>query len=257
MLRIDLNSDLGEAVDAEQERLEALLFPYVTSVNIACGQHAGNPDLMRRTVQRAKAHKVSVGAHPGFPDREHKGRRDLGLSDAQVESLVVSQIETLATIAATEGVPLTHVKPHGAMYGRAAREPQFAETIVRAVQAADPHLTVVGLAASHLIQAARAKGLRVAEEAFVDRAYEADGHLTSRDVAGAVITDPGEVTSRVEQLVAEGTLPCRTGAPLRLRPDTICVHGDTPGADRLVALIRSSLERLGVAVVSFHERPRD
>ena len=257
MKQIDLNCDLGEAADAEQERLESLVFPYVTSVNVACGQHAGNPGLMRRTVQRAKAHKVSIGAHPGLPDREHKGRRDLGLPLAQIEALVISQIETLAAIAAGEGERLTHVKPHGAMYGRAARDPEFAEAFVQAVVAVDRQLAVVGLAGAHLTRVAREYGLAAAEEAFVDRAYEADGHLASRDLAGSVITDPGDVADRLERLVREGVIPSRTGTPVCPTPDTICVHGDTPGADRLLAVIRATLERLGAAVVSCHAHPRD
>lgn len=257
MKQIDLNCDLGEATDTEQERLESLVFPFVTSVNVACGQHAGNPGLMRRTVQRAKASRVSVGAHPGFPDREHKGRRDPGLPLAQVEALVIAQIEALAAIAEQEGERITHMKPHGAMYGRAARDPWFAERLVRAVLAVDQRLTVVGLAGAHLTRIARAQGLRVAEETFVDRAYEADGHLASREMADAVLTDPGEVADRLERLVREGMIPSRTGAAVRLNPDTICVHGDTPGADRLLAVIRTTLERLGVAVVSYYAHPRD
>ncbi len=256
MQRIDLNSDLGEASDLEQERLETLVFPFITSVNIACGRHAGDPELMRRTVRRAKAQGVSVGAHPGFPDREHRGRRDPGLSLSQVEALVVSQIENLAAIAAEEGVCLTHVKPHGAMYGRAAHDAPFAEAIVRAVQAVDPRLTVVGFAGSPLVQLARNRGLRAAEEGFVDRAYEAGGYLAPRDIAGAVITDPAAVANRIERLVSQHSVSCLTGEDLPCRPDTICVHGDTPGADRLVALIRATLERLGVAVASCHGLPR-
>ena len=252
MQRIDLNSDLGEAADLEQERLETLVFPFITSVNIACGRHAGDPELMRRTVRRAKAQGISVGAHPGFPDREYKGRRDLGLSPPQVEALVVSQIEALVAIAAEEGVRLTHVKPHGAMYGRAAHDPQFAEVIVRAVQAVDPRLTVVGFAGSPLVQIARDRGLPAAEEGFVDRAYEVGGYLAPRDMAGAVIADPVAVANRIERLVSQHSVSCLTGEELPCRPDTICVHGDTPGADRLVALIRATLERLGVAVVSCH-----
>jgi UPF0271 protein len=255
MQRIDLNCDLGEAADPGQERLEALAFPYVTSVNVACGQHAGDPELMRRTVQRAKAHGASVGAHPGYPDRETKGRRDLGLPLTEIESLVASQIEALGRIAGSEGVSLTHVKPHGALYGRAARDSTLALALVRGVRSVDPKLTLVGLAGSKLVAVGREEGLRVAEEAFVDRAYEGDGHLTPRDLAGSVITDPDDVAARIERLVREGTLPSRTGSLIQLAPDTICVHGDTPGADRLLAVIRTTLQRLDVAVLSFHRPP--
>ncbi|MBI5854833.1 MAG: LamB/YcsF family protein [Nitrospirae bacterium] len=251
---IDLNSDLGEAADAEQERLESLIFPFVSSVNVACGEHAGNPDLMRRTVQRAREHGLSVGAHPGFPDREHKGRRDLGLTLAQIETLVASQIGSLARIAALEQVTLTHVKPHGALYGRSARERSVAEAIVRAVRAVDPHLIIVGLASSPLIQAARDAGLGAAEEAFVDRAYEHDGLLVSREIAGSVMMNEEDVLRRVEQLVRDKVVVARTGVRFTVRLDTVCVHSDTPGADRLVALIRSRLESLGVTVAPLQRR---
>ncbi len=194
---------------------------------------------MRETVRLARAHGVAVGAHPGFADRDHFGRRDLQLPPEQITDLVMRQIDTLADIAAREGVRLRHVKPHGALYNIAVRDRSVADAIARAIASIDPSLILVGLPASDLIAAADAAGLRAAREGFADRAYRPDGTLVPRTEPNAVIHDADEVLARV--------------VPLAKRPDidTICVHGDTPGAAELAARIRGALEAAGVLLAPF------
>jgi UPF0271 protein len=250
MARIDLNCDVGESAEAERLATEERIVPHVTSVNIACGVHAGNPEVMRRTVRLARCHHLAVGAHPGFADLEGQGRRDRTLPPDEVENLVAYQVGALAGLAALEGVKLTHVKPHGALYNMAARDRSLAEAIVRAVVAIDRGLILYGLAGSLLIEAARGASLAIAEEAFADRAYAADGTLAPRDRPGALIWDEQKVVEQVLRIVREGVVRSLDGRELPLRADTICLHGDTPGADRLAQLIRRSLEEAGVLVAA-------
>ncbi len=247
-LRIDLNSDLGEFSDPDRMKLAEQVLAHVTSVNIACGFHAGNPDLMRWTVRYGRDKGAAVGAHPGFRDREHFGRREIEVSPAEVENLVAYQVGALVGIAALEGVRLSHVKPHGALYGLAARDETLAEAFARAVVAIDRRLILVGLAGSKLVQAGRSIGLTVAEEAFADRAYNHDGTLVPRDHAGAVICSTVEVLSRALDIVQNGTVHGLDGQSISLRADTICIHGDTAGADTLARTIRNGLIEAGVRV---------
>lgn len=247
-IRIDLNCDLGEASDPEALRLQEEILGHVTSINIACGVHAGDSDLMRHTVRLARVHGVAVGAHPGLRDPESFGRRELPVTPMEVENLVAYQIGALAGIAALEGVRVTHVKPHGALYHMAARDPVLASAIARAVAAVDRRLILFGLAGSKLIEAARALGLDTAEEGFADRAYQRDGTLVPRSQPGAVISDEHEAVQRALRLLREGTVPSVDGSELRLRLDTLCVHGDTPGAARLAASIRRALTEAGIQV---------
>lgn len=233
-MRIDLNADVGEECGQD-----AALMHCVTSANVACGLHAGNHAVMRETVRLAHTHGVSVGAHPGFDDREHFGRRDLQLPPQQITDLVVRQIDTLADIAAREGVRLRHVKAHGALYNIAVRDRAVADAIARAIVSVDSSLVLVGLPASQLIAAAEAAGLRAAREAFADRAYRPDGTLVPRAVRGAVIHEVGEVLARVVPLAR------------RVDVDTICVHGDTPNAAQLATRIRGALEAAGVQLAPF------
>jgi UPF0271 protein len=233
-MRIDLNADVGEECGQD-----AALMHCVTSANVACGLHAGNHAVMRETVRLAHAHGVSVGAHPGFDDREHFGRRDLQLPPQQITDLVVRQIDTLADIAAREGVRLRHVKAHGALYNIAVRDRAVADAIARAIVSVDSSLVLVGLPASQLIAAAEGAGLRAAREAFADRAYQPDGTLVPRGERGAVIHEVDEVLARVVPLAR------------RVDVDTICVHGDTPNAAQLATRIRGALEAAGVQLAPF------
>jgi len=249
-MRVDLNCDLGEAKDEKTLAVEARIMPFLTSVNVACGFHAGSPDIMRNTVRLAREHGLAVGAHPGFLDREGFGRRSVHLSPDEVESLVAYQVGALSGIAALEGVTLTHVKPHGALYNLAAQDRGLADAIARAVAAVNRRLVLVALAGSVCVASAKAVGLTVAEEAFVDRAYSRNGTLMPRDLPGAVIHDAHEALDRALRLLQDGVLPTFDGSILQLRADTICLHGDTPNAEVLARTLREGLERAGVQVVA-------
>jgi UPF0271 protein len=205
---------------------------------------------MRETVLLAREHGVAVGAHPSFPDREGFGRRDLQLPPLQIEDIVVSQIEALAAIAAAEGVRLQHVKPHGALFNVAVRDRSVADAIARAIALVDPALILFGLPASELIAAGKAAGLRTACEAFADRAYRPDGTLVPRTQPGAVIDDAMQVLARVTTIALERAVIAIDGTRVPITLDTICVHGDTPGAAALAARIRAALATSGIDVKS-------
>jgi UPF0271 protein len=248
MLRIDLNADLGEASGPEALRLEEAIVPQITSMNIACGFHAGHPDLMRHMVRLARAHGVAIGAHPGLRDPASGGRQELPISPGEVENLVAYQIGALAAIAAAEGATLSHVKPHGALYGMGARDQAVAAAIARAVAAVDRRLVLYGLAGSRLMKAAEEAGLRAAAEGFADRAYQPDGLLVPRGTTGAVISDQVEVVGRALRLVTEGMIRAVDGTELSIRIDTLCLHGDTPDAAALSQAVRAALTEAEVQV---------
>ena len=248
MMSIDLNSDVGESFGPWPMGVDEAVMCSITSANVACGYHAGDPRVMRETVRRAAAHGVAVGAHPGYPDLVGFGRRDLRMSPGEVEDMVLYQIGALAAIAAAEGVRLSHVKAHGALYNMAAKDRGLADAISRAVRAFDSALVLFGLPGSELLRAGEAAGLRVASEGFADRSYEADGSLTSRARPGSVIHDPSEVVARSLRMVREGRVTTREGSEIELRVDTLCTHGDTPGADELTRRLREGLERAGIQV---------
>jgi UPF0271 protein len=245
-MRIDLNADVGELPGGD----DPALIRAVTSASVAAAVHAGTPSLLRETVRRARAAGVAIGAHPGLPDRGGFGRREQHLEPGYVEDLVLYQVSAVAGMASAEGVRLQHVKLHGALYNTAARDPLIASAASRAVALLDPSLIMFGLAGSALVWAAREAGLPVAAEAFADRAYERNGTLVSRDRPGAVITDPDVVCARAVRLVRDGAIEAIDGAVLRIEPDTLCVHGDTPGAGALARRLRETLEREGVSVQS-------
>ena len=247
-LRVDLNCDVGESFGRYALGDDEGILPHVTSANIACGFHAGDPVIMRRTVRLALRLGVAVGAHPGFPDLGGFGRRELHAAPEEVEAMVLYQVSALAGIAAAEGGRLRHVKPHGALYNMAARDPRLAGAVARGVAAAGEDLILVGLSGSHLLDAGRAAGLAVASEAFADRAYEADGALRSRSLPGAVIGDADAAVARVLQMLRDGSVAAATGECVALRADTVCIHGDTPGAASLAAAVRAGLEAENVAV---------
>ena len=247
-MRIDLNCDLGEATGPGALEHDRRMMEYVTSINVACGAHAGDPDTMRATVRSARAAGVCVGAHPGFADREGFGRRDIELTSDGIENLVLTQIGALAAIAGAEGMRLSHVKPHGALYNMAVRDRRVASAIARAVAAFDPALPLVVLTGSVMVDAGRDAGLDVVPEVFADRAFEADGTLVSRQRPGAVIHEPERMIERAVRMVRDGSVAAIDGTPLDLSGETICVHGDTPGAAHLAMTLRRGLEETGIAV---------
>jgi UPF0271 protein len=247
-LRIDLNADVGESFGAYAIGHDPGLMTSITSANVAAGFHAGDPSVLRSSIRLAKAHGVAVGAHPGFPDLAGFGRRDMKVSPRDAEDFVLYQVAAVAGVAAAEGVTLQHVKPHGALFNMAMRDADLASAIARATAAFSPNLMLFGLPDSELLKAGRAERLRVVAEAFADRAYEADGSLVSRNKPGAVIHDASAVVARAVRMAKDGTVTAIDGTVLKLRPDTICVHSDTPGADDLAARLRAALEAAGVSV---------
>jgi len=249
-LRVDLNADVGESFGRYVLGQDTALIPFITSANVACGFHAGDPHVMRKTVQIAIEHGVAVGAHPGFPDLAGFGRRAIPLTPAEVEDVVVYQIGALAGMVRACGGALRHVKPHGALYNLAADDASMAEAIARATAAVDPGLIVIGLAGSALIEAARSAGLATASEAFADRNYEPTGRLSPRDRVDAVIHDVEQVAARAVYMVTNRAVPMRDGGSRPIDVDTICIHGDTPGAAALARAVRAALTRAGVEVAA-------
>ncbi|HET9831911.1 MAG TPA: 5-oxoprolinase subunit PxpA [Vicinamibacterales bacterium] len=247
-MRIDLNADVGESFGAYAIGHDPGLMKSITSANVAAGFHAGDPSVLRATVRRAKAHGVAVGAHPSFPDLAGFGRREMVMSPREAEDLVLYQIAAVAGVAQVEGVQLQHVKPHGALYNMASRDVALAGAVARAVAAFSPGLILLGPPGSELLKAGSALGLRVVGEAFADRAYEPDGSLVSRKKLGAIIHDVDAVVERSIRLAKDRTVVAIDGSIVHLRADTICVHGDTPGADELAAKLRQALERAGIEV---------
>ena len=243
---IDLNCDVGESYGAFTIGADAELMGSITSANIACGFHGGDPAVMRRTVRLARDAGVGVGAHPGLPDLLGFGRREMRVTAEEVEDMVVYQVGALAAIAASEGVRLRHVKAHGALYTMAARDRALADALARAVRSFDPSLVLFAMAGSEMQRAGAAAGLTVAADGFADRAYQPDGALAPRSAPGAVVHDVDTVVARGVRMAVESRVVATNGLDIVLRPDTICVHGDTPGAPQLARALKSGLERAGV-----------
>jgi UPF0271 protein len=251
LFQIDLNADLGEGTGPWDRSPDPQVLRLVSSASIACGAHAGDPARMRRTAAEAARLGVAIGAHPGYPDREGFGRRELHATPREVAAQVADQVGALIGYAATEGARVRYVKPHGAMYNRAAREPELARAIAEAVRSVDASLALLGLGGSALLDAADQAGLRAVPEAFLDRNYALDGSLVPRDQAGAVITDPRAAAARAVGLAREGTVRAADGTLLRINAQSYCVHGDGPRATELLAAVRSRLEAAGIAVAAF------
>jgi UPF0271 protein len=247
-VRIDLNCDLGESFGRWTLGHDADVMRSISSANVACGYHAGDPGVMRDTIRLAREHGVAVGAHPGFPDLVGFGRRNITASPREIEDFVLYQVGALAGIAAAEGVTLQHVKAHGALYNMAVRDRAIADAIARAVAAFDRSLILFGLPRSELLRAGQAAGLPVAAEGFADRSYEPDGSLTPRDREGAVIHEPSAVVRRAVRMARDEKVTASNGEDVPMYVKTICTHGDTPGSHELTRKLREGLEREGITV---------
>jgi UPF0271 protein len=246
-MTVDLNCDCGEGAGHDAE-----LMPLISSANIACGAHAGDAATMQATIALAQAHGVGIGAHPGFADREHFGRRELPVSAWAAGALVVRQTLQLREIAREAGAEVRHVKLHGALYNMAARDRTLAEGIMTALATLDWRPAVVVLAGSVLETVARARGdFPVVAEVFADRTYQADGSLTPRARGGALITDEAQAAAQVLRMVREGVVPTVDGREVPVRADTVCLHGDGPHAVAFARRLRAELARAGIAVRAF------
>jgi UPF0271 protein len=242
-MRIDLNADLGEGCDNDEGILEQ-----VSSINIACGWHAGSAEVMQQLVRSALRHGVAVGAHPSYLDREHFGRRELTLPCDVVRAGILYQLGALDAIVRAEGGQLAHVKAHGALYNQAARDAALARCIAEAVRDFNPRLMVMGLAGSTMIDAIRAAGLVALEEGFADRRYTGEGRLVARSMPGALIDDTGQMLAQALSLARNGTVTAQDGSTCRMHVDTICLHGDGPHALEQARALRSGVEKAGIDV---------
>ena len=250
MNRIDLNGDLGESFGTWRMGDDDALLALLSSANIACGFHAGDPEIMRHTVAQAVAHGVAIGAHVSLPDLQGFGRREMSVTAAEAHALTLYQIGALHAFTCAAGARLTHVKPHGALYNMAARDAMLANAIARAVRDFDPQLQLFGLAGSALIEAGRTLGLAVVAEAFVDRRYRADGSLQPRRETGSVIEDMDQALTQALGIARDGVAHTLDGQHVRLRADTLCLHGDGAHAVQLARRLRSELEAAGLRIAA-------
>jgi len=241
MFRVDLNCDMGEGAGHDAE-----LMPLITSANIACGAHAGNARTMFQTCELAEQHGVSIGAHPSLDDRAHFGRRELPISQAAAAALVTRQLRALSAYA-----KIRHVKPHGALYNMAARDPALAEAIVLAIRNFDASLVLFGLEQSALTGAGEAIGLTVAHEVFADRTYQGDGSLTPRSQPDALVASPQHAAAQAVRMVRAGRVRATDGTEIEVKADTICLHGDGPNAVEIAQAIRLAFERTEIVVTRF------
>jgi UPF0271 protein len=252
-MTVDLNSDVGESFGVWTLGDDAHVLDHVTSANIACGFHAGDPQVMLATVRAARDRGVAVGAHPGYPDLVGFGRRTMTCTPDEVYAFCLYQIGALAALCRAEGVPLCHVKAHGALYNQAARSPDLARALARATRDAAPGLVFLGLSRSQHEAAAIEVGIPFAAETFADRAYEADGSLVARSHEGSVLHDPVTIAARVIRMVTEGVVETAQGEPVVIRSDSICVHGDNPDARRILEMVRRALDEAGLHVSPLRE----
>jgi 5-oxoprolinase (ATP-hydrolysing) subunit A len=249
MLSVDLNCDLGESYGLYKIGNDEEVLRHITSANIACGFHAGDQNVMMETVKMAKSHGVKIGAHPGFPDLHGFGRREMHLTPQEIYNLTVYQIGAIEAVARVCGTKVFHVKPHGALYNIAAREKCVAEAIVQAVFDVNSELVLFGLAGSLLVKAGEEKGLKVAQEVFADRNYQPDGTLTPRSQADAIIHDTEYAIERVIHMVKQGKVRAVDGSEIRMKADTICVHGDEPQTLEFVVDLKQALLDEGISIV--------
>ncbi len=249
MARADLNCDMGESYGAWTIGNDAAVLPHVTSINVACGFHGGDPSVMRATVHAAVTHHVAIGAHPGLPDLIGFGRREMAVSPQEVYDLVVYQVGALQAVARAAGTTIRHVKPHGALYNMAAVRRELADEIAQAVFDVDSTLVLVGLSGSALILAGKSRGLSTAREVFADRNYRADGTLVPRSSPGAMISDVQTAASRAVRMVQHGRVIAIDGTDIAVDADTICIHGDAVGAAAFAQRIRTALQAAGISVL--------
>ncbi len=245
---VDLNCDLGESFGAWTLGQDAEIMPLITSANVACGFHAGDPGVMRQTVRLALARGVAIGAHPGLPDLAGFGRRNMDISPAEAFEMTVYQLGALAAVARAEGGRLRHLKPHGALYNLAATNARLAESIAEAVYKVQPELTLYGLAGSELTRAGEKIGLLTAHEVFADRTYQANGTLTPRRQPDALITDADVAIQQVIKMITEGKVRAQSGGEVAIRADTVCLHGDGPHALDFARRLRAALAAAHIAV---------
>ncbi|GHV86014.1 UPF0271 protein [Spirochaetia bacterium] len=250
MYNVDLNCDLGESFGPWKMGRDTEVIPLVSSVNIACGFHAGDPCVMQQTVALAKKNAAAVGAHPGFPDLSGFGRRSMGLSPAEVKAAIQYQIGALDAFCRAAAVPLVHVKPHGALYNMAAKDPVLAKAAAEAVSEINPRLLLLCLAGSAMVKAAKEAGLTAVEEVFADRAYEDDGTLADRRKPGAMITCEDEAVSRVVEMIKTGRTHSINGKEIAVKADSVCVHGDGEAALLFVRKLNETFSREGIRVIS-------
>jgi UPF0271 protein len=248
---VDLNADLGEGAGPGLSAMDTELLGLVTSANIACGAHAGNPGVMRATVIEAARRGVAIGAHPGYPDRAGFGRRELNLSPAEVATLVVEQVVALLATCASAGARLSYVKPHGALYNRAVRDDALARAVAGAIREVDETLILLGGSGSALLSMGKESGLRVASEAFLDRAYRPDGTLVPRGEPGAVLHDVAAIAERGVLMMRDGMVLASDGTRVRIHAESLCVHGDNPDAAASLRAVRARFEREGVTIAPF------
>ncbi|MCD6140872.1 MAG: LamB/YcsF family protein [Thermococcus sp.] len=252
-MKIDLNSDLGESFGRYKLGLDEEVMKYITSANIACGWHAGDPLVMRNTVRLAKDMNVEVGAHPGYPDLMGFGRRYMGLTREEARNYILYQIGALYAFVKAEGLTLQHVKPHGALYNALVRDEELTRGVLEGIADFDKNIIFVGLSMSKPLEIAEEMGLKIAHEVFADRAYNPDGTLVSRRKPGAVIHNKEEIAERVISMVKDGGVKTINGEWVELKADTICVHGDNPKAVEITAYIRKRLEEEGIKIVAMKE----
>jgi len=254
MYRVDLNCDLGESFGAYKLGVDEEILPFVTSANIACGFHAGDPAVMRKTVTLALKNNVAIGAHPGLPDLVGFGRRQMDISPQEAYDLVVYQLGALAAFVKAEGASMQHVKPHGAFYNLAAKSKPLSAAIAEAVYKVDSGLILFGLAGSELVAAGEKIGLQVAHEVFADRTYQQDGSLTSRKQLDALITNQEEAVQQVVRMIKEGKVLSRQGRDIAVKADTVCIHGDGKHALEFARKIREYLLNGGIAVKAISDK---
>lgn len=251
MMRVDMNSDLGESFSTYTLGMDEAVLTHVTSANVACGWHAGDPLIMAKTVQLCKEKGVAVGAHPGYPDLMGFGRRNMTITPAEAKAYMLYQVGALQAFCKAAGVPLQHVKLHGAFYNTACVDPKLASAVLDGIEALGDGIAIMALSGSVMVEMAKERNIPVIQEVFADRGYTAKGTLVPRSEPGAFVKDPQEALARILQMVKEGTVVANTGETIPIVADSICVHGDNPEAVAFTKELREGLEKAGLTVANF------
>ena len=251
MLSIDLNCDMGESTSLWSYNLDhdISLLQYVSSINLACGFHAGDPDTTRQLIKAAIPLKISIGAHPSFPDRENFGRKDMQLEERDLYRVIYQQVEFMAALAVSNGIRIQHVKLHGALYNMAAKDRRLAFIICSAIRAYDEDLVIYGLSGSEMIEVADCMGMKSCSEVFADRTYQEDGSLTPRSQQDALIEDKEQAIHQVLQMIRQGTVTCTKGNSISLNAETICIHSDGKHALDFATAIHKTLQDSGIRIL--------